>query len=126
MSAQHTPGLWIADDNEGFSPWTIWSRMTPTGHGTPGPKVAQIVGDSAEADANARLIATSPELLAAVEAQYIELADIHNEWKGRATIAGQERLCRLRDLICKATGREPQDVQDDYGNRNLIAPGAAA
>jgi hypothetical protein len=59
------------------------------------------------------------EMLAYIEAEYIELADIRNEWKGRSTIAGQQRLCRLRDLICKATGRDSQDVQDDYGNRNL-------
>lgn len=52
-----TPGPWIADNNEGFSPWTIWSRMTPSGNGAPGPVVARIDGDSAEADDSARLIA---------------------------------------------------------------------
>jgi hypothetical protein len=59
----HTPGPWIADDNEGFGAWHIWSRMTPTGSGTPGPLVATVVGDSAETDANAQLIAAAPELL---------------------------------------------------------------
>ncbi|UBB18326.1 hypothetical protein [Comamonas odontotermitis] len=52
-----TPGPWIADDNEGFSPWTIWSRMTPSGNGAPGPVIARIEGDSAEADDSATLIA---------------------------------------------------------------------
>lgn len=52
-----TPGPWIADNNEGFSAWTIWSRMTPYGNGAPGPVVARIDGDSAEADDSARLIA---------------------------------------------------------------------
>lgn len=52
-----TPGPWIADNNEGFSPWTIWSRMTPYGNGAPGPVVARIDGDSAEADDSALLIA---------------------------------------------------------------------
>lgn len=66
MSAKHTLGPWIADDNEGFSPWTIWSRMTPTGSGKPGPKIAQVIGDSAETDANARLIAAAPDLLEAL------------------------------------------------------------
>jgi hypothetical protein len=80
-----------------------------------------------EAAANARLIATAPELLAAVESEYIFLADIHNEWPGRHSPEGQMKLCRLRDLICKATGREGQDVQDDYGNRNLAnAQGATS
>jgi len=63
------------------------------------------------------------ELLAEVEAQYIELADIHNDWPGRHTMKGQQKLCRLRDLICKATGREARDVQDDYSNRSLVATG---
>lgn len=52
-----TPGPWIADNNEGFSPWTIWSRMTPSGNGTPGPVIARIDGDSAETDDSATLIA---------------------------------------------------------------------
>lgn len=52
-----TPGPWVADNNEGFSPWTIWSRMTPYGNGAPGPVVARIDGDSAEADDSALLIA---------------------------------------------------------------------
>jgi len=77
------------------------------------------LGSLTTLEANARLIATAPELLAAVESEYIFLADIHNEWPARNTPEGQMKLCRLRDLICKATGRESQDVQDDYGNRNL-------
>lgn len=78
-------------------------------------------------EANARLIASAPDLLAAVESEYIFLADIHNEWPGRHSADGQQKLCRLRDLICKATGREAQEVQDDYGNRNFAkAEGKAA
>lgn len=78
----------------------------------------------AEAERDA-VIAAAPELLAAVESEYIYLADIHNEWPGRHTAEGQQKLCRLRDLICKATGHEAQDVQDGYGNRNLAAGSAA-
>lgn len=56
--ANATPGPWIADDNDGYGAWGVWSRMTPTGHSpTPGPKIADVIGDSAEADANAALIA---------------------------------------------------------------------
>jgi len=67
-----TPGEWIADDNEGFSAWTIWAGMTPSGHGTPGPiiaEIAEIHGDGAKSDVNADLIAALhnafPALLAA-------------------------------------------------------------
>lgn len=52
-----TPGPWIADDNESYSPWRIWSRMTPTGHGEPGRLIAEVIGADAQADDDARLIA---------------------------------------------------------------------
>ena len=42
----------------GFSPWTIWSRMTPSGNGTPGPVIARIDGDSAETAAMTILTAS--------------------------------------------------------------------
>ncbi len=82
-----TPGPWIADNNEGFSPWTIWSRMTPSGNGTPGPVIARIDGDSAETDDSATLIAEagtvfhecglSPrELLEGYRDMYRELREI--------------------------------------------------
>lgn len=59
-----TCGPWVADDNEGFSSWTVWSRMTPSGNGKPGPMIAQVIGDSAEADANAALVAAcNPETM---------------------------------------------------------------
>lgn len=68
-----------------------------------------------------RLIVHHKMLLDEVEREYTELADIHNNWPGRDTMAGQAKLCRLRDLIAKATGRDPQDVQDDYGTRIALA-----
>jgi hypothetical protein len=65
-----TSGPWVADDNEGFSSWTVWSRMTPSGNGKPGPMVAQVIGDSAEADANAALVAAcNPEAMRALLAE---------------------------------------------------------
>jgi len=67
------------------------------------------------------LAAAAPALLAEVERQYVELADYRNSWAGRNTIAGQMKLCQLRDLIAKATGRTEHDVQDDYGTRAAIA-----
>jgi len=68
MTAKHTPGPWVADDNEGFSPWSIWSRMAPSGHGTPGRKVAVVDDCSGHSDADAQLIAAAPELLEALQA----------------------------------------------------------
>jgi hypothetical protein len=64
LSAGPTPGPWIADNNEGFGIWSIWSRMTPSGSGTPGPRLAQVIGDSAQTDADAALIAAcNPEAM---------------------------------------------------------------
>jgi hypothetical protein len=114
-AAKHTPAPW-ADGKKDIPIRAIDQEAL-------GFSIIYINTDSVarkvEAAANARLIAAAPDLLAAVESEYIFLADIHNEWPGRHTPEGQMKLCRLRDLICKATGRESQDVQDDYGNRNL-------
>jgi hypothetical protein len=112
----HTPGPWrVSTDEECSGDFGI---MGPSGEyvvhgcgccGSPGTC----------AEANIPLIAAAPELLAEVEDTYAFLADISNQWPGRHGAEGQARLCRLRDLICKVTGRDPQDVQDDYGNRRL-------
>ena len=67
MTAKHTPGPWVADDNEGFSQWSIWGRMAPSGHGTPGRKVAVVDDCSGHSDADAQLIAAAPELLEALQ-----------------------------------------------------------
>lgn len=52
-----TEGPWVVDNNEGFSQWKIWGGMSPSGSGVAGPRIADVIGDSAEADANAELIA---------------------------------------------------------------------
>lgn len=58
-----------------------------------------------------------------IESEYEELSDITNEWPGRNTAQGQAKLCRLRDLISKATGREAEEVQDDYCSRVIAKKG---
>lgn len=72
-------------------------------------------------DKNIQLIS---ELLVACQQAYIILGDIHHQWPNRDTIHGQSVLANLRDAICAATGREAEDVQNDYCNRAL-ARGAA-
>ena len=66
--------------------------------------------------ANARLIAAAPPLLTAAQIAYTILADIRHHWEGRHTIEGQGALIALRDSIAQATGRDPQDVQDEFTN----------
>lgn len=65
LEAGPTEGPWVADDNEGFSPWSIWSRMSPTGHGEAGPKIAQIQCNNDEADA-AFIAACNPAAIRAL------------------------------------------------------------
>ena len=65
MSAMHTPGPWVVGpwfDNDG-QPEIIIEHMTP--HGTLVPAVA--LGGLIGQEANARLIAAAPDLLAALE-----------------------------------------------------------
>ena len=61
------------------------------------------------------------KLLDYVESEYAELADFRNDWTGRNAPEGQWKLCRLRDLISETTGRDQEDVQNDFGTRRAIA-----
>lgn len=117
----HTAGPWAYEyENADYSGGGCWYAIKGPDGGDllwypyNGPRSG---GEREEA--NARLMAAAPELLAEVEREYETLADIRNEWAGRYTPQGQAKLCRLRDLIAKATGRTEQDVQDDFGNRAI-------
>lgn len=117
MDANPTPigllsGLAGALDNAFISTWQStagWQRQ---------------LDEAKEYLAAERVRAAAPDLLAQVEAQYIELADYTNDWPGRHTLVGQRKLADLRDLIAAATGRSSQDVQDDYGFRAANARSA--
>lgn len=74
-----------------------------------------------ERKARRRLNAAAPDLLAACEAAYTRLGDNTNQWSGRGTPEGQRLLINLREAICLATGRDPQEVQDDYCNRAALS-----
>lgn len=103
--SKHTPGPWVADDNEGFSVWKIYSRMSPSGSGIPGPFVAEVIGDSAEADANAHLIAAAPEMLDALK--HIEFILENYKLNGyRADEILEKYLEIVRHAIAKAEGKE--------------------
>jgi len=101
--SKHTPGPWVADDNEGFSMWKIYSRMSPSGSGIPGPFVAEVIGDSAEADANASLIAAAPEMLDALKHCYDLLGRYEINRIDGDEIA-DEAASIIRSVITKATG----------------------
>ncbi len=66
-----------------------------------------------------RLRAERDALLKTTQVAYTILADIRHDWRGRHTAEGQSALCAMRDAIAKVTGRDVQDVQDDYTNAAL-------
>lgn len=62
--SKHTPGPWIACDNNGYS---IWRVTSPEYRAESASRtIAEVVGDSAETEANARLIAAAPEMYEAL------------------------------------------------------------
>ena len=127
-TSKPTPGPWYAD-----KAGAIWRRhpseLYENGGGVAGDKPLAVVQkgwhETCEqgypVESNARLIAAAPELLGEIESTYEWLADIHHNWPGRHSPVGQMRLIRLRNLISKATGRDEQDVQDDFGMRVVLA-----
>lgn len=58
--------------------------------------------------------------LRALQTAYSILGNIHYEWTGRNTVAGQSFLAGMRDLIAEQTCRDPCEVQDDYTNRPFL------
>jgi hypothetical protein len=100
MNATHTPG-----------PWRVFTTPAGkiigigelTGDGVTDARFCLWRGDSAEAEANARLIAAAPELLAALkgiledDAHTTSLADQRARWTSRMAAAA--------DAIAKAEGR---------------------
>lgn len=117
--AAHTPGPWRLKYSE---PSVLSDPYPQSVVGPDGRNVvfACVTGTSASSGGeyveNARLIAAAPDGLSAAERAYAVLAG-QCEWPGRNTTEGQALLCDLRDYLCKALDREPQDVQDDYPNR---------
>jgi hypothetical protein len=125
-TAAHTPGKWevFVDSDQPGVTYVLPDRSDDLDPSEPstlndGYDLAHCYGP--DQAANARLLASAPNLLAECEREYASLADIQNEWPGRASMKGQQKLCRLRDLIAAATGRTQQDVQDDYTARATIA-----
>lgn len=93
LSEGPTSGPWIANDNEGFSSWTVWGGMTPSGNGKPGPMIAQVIGDSAEADANAQFVAAcSPDNVCSLLAEIDRLRASQSDGTSGGWISVDERL----------------------------------
>jgi hypothetical protein len=55
-----TKGPLTLDNSDGYSQTRIWKGCSPSGGGPIGTLIAEIVGDSAEAEANGELFAHAP------------------------------------------------------------------
>lgn len=65
--SKHTPGPWVACNNNGYSIWRVTSPVYRANSAS--RTIAEVVGDSAETEANARLITAAPDLLEAAIVQ---------------------------------------------------------
>lgn len=98
--SKHTPGPWMACNAGTLWDYFVWSDAADK-------SVCNIdysEQSAAEVEANARLIAAAPELLAALQA----LAEVALYRDGDCTA----QLTTARAAIAKATGQEQQQGQD--------------
>ena len=95
MSAQHTPGPWIAGDDEGSDYYLVGPH---DGDGIVYQPVVKL-----HSEANARLIAAAPEMLAALQAV---LAEIEGPDRPHSTDSWlpSHLAHQVRAAIAKATG----------------------
>ena len=102
MESKHTPGPWRADLNHYDQEWRVYadSEMSPIVNSLFKPKGT--IGE-----ANARLIAAAPDLLAALEGLFRECAMMHRYWgEGDNTKAADEAERFAREAIAKAKGEK--------------------
>jgi hypothetical protein len=96
MSEQHTPGPWIND-----APGCV-AKHWPEG----GKATVCICPAGAEGEANARLIAAAPDLLAELR-NMVAVADFYMKSLGVLPEDKTVALAAARAAIARAEGREP-------------------
>jgi hypothetical protein len=114
MNAKHTPGPWKHDANDVLNPERAFGIVRELGPkfdreaGTQGAieVIAEICGDdgSGVAEADARLIAAAPDLLAALEAVVEMYTKTPGDECGR--LFQRQEWFDARAAIAKAKGRE--------------------
>jgi len=112
---KHTPGPWeyrTIDDSIGG---------IDDSDGNPIGQSFQVKGDVKGENriANAKLMASAPDLLQAASGAYARLLEI-GQYDARHTLQGQQELARLRDAIAKAVGRDNQEIQDEFETRKIM------
>lgn len=109
MKTQHTPGPWILkSDPSHYDTLSsiVGGEKNPKGKWFPSHELNIEVGGFADVptqEANARLIAAAPEMLAELK-HLADLLDAHFELGG--SIPGLATTTKARQIIAKATGKE--------------------
>jgi len=107
---QHTPGPWTIDHERIGPPGEPVALLCDTTASTPGtvvewPRFGEVV-DDAENEANARLIASAPALLEALEDALADLEGIMPEYEpsGDREHPGWQTIKDIKEAIAKAKG----------------------
>lgn len=126
MKTQFTPGPWdrgLYDDTGGYDCMTGGIKVGPAkldGITYGQEHCAPISPEQlATMEADALLIAAAPDGYNAAELAYLVMLQMPHD---ALRIKSQVVLCALRDFLAAATGRESEDVQDEYEARALGLP----
>ena len=92
-AASHTPGPWAIYSLTVSGETTVWVRCDSR-------VIADLVTDGPSVEADARLIAAAPDLLAALKA-------LHHQCDYMGAPADHPDMLAAAAAIAKATGREP-------------------
>lgn len=103
MKTKHTPGPWYASDNERC----IYAKLQTVDGTYVEPLIAQCTKLSTSANANAALIAASPEMFSMLEQalRLIAVAENNNAYKDCALpLIGQRTIEQIESILKKARG----------------------
>jgi hypothetical protein len=100
-ATKHTPGPWATHKRADGTNWEVATEARDS-YGRHAEYIVSVPLDYNTSEANARLIASAPDLLAALR-RIAESWDINGEGIYRGSIASQ-----VRAAIARATGQEGQ------------------
>lgn len=128
MRHAHTPGPWMVEKGWQGQGYTITAPLSKTSvNGERG-----LVADTEhspfleQSQANARLIASAPDLLAALQ-DIVACAYFTGPHGGKAYAISDARMAAVKQAICKATGaerldRDAKDIQRENDERDDTDP----
>ena len=103
LETQHTPGPWKFSPN-GAGYLVTREDVFVVGHGICGVKPSQSASED-QCEANARLIAAAPDMLAVLNETTLQLRYLADKFGETGT--GAAVLARVQAVIAKAEGNEP-------------------